>query len=214
MQLELDHIVLGADSLVQGLTYISEKFGVDVPPGGEHLQMGTHNCVMSLGASNYFEIIAIAPHLDAPARPRWFDFDNPDQRARLAEQPRILTWVVRTPDLNQTLSKTSEDLGEIVAMQRGDLNWQLTIREDGSLPFGGLCPSIIQWQYNSPPISNMTDLGCRVEHITLAHPELKNLKKVVQAIGADHFVSIEETNERSQSLKVDFATPSGLVMLD
>ena len=214
MELELDHIVLGADNLEQGLNLITEKFGVDVPRGGEHLQMGTHNCVMALGPNCYFEIIAIAPHLKVTVRPRWFDFDNPDQRARIAERPRILTWVLRTPDLEQTLAKTSEDLGEIVAMQRGDLNWQLTIREDGSLPLGGLCPALIQWKNNLPPIANMTDLKCRVENITLAHLEPASLGSVLQSIGADHLVQIIENERDSNIIKVEFATPHGLVMLD
>ena len=103
--LELDHIVLGADSLEQGVAFIADKFGVEVPKGGEHLQMGTHNHVMSLGDGSYFEIIAIAPHLVAPEHARWFDLDNPVQQARLKERPRILTWVVRTLNLKQTLTK-------------------------------------------------------------------------------------------------------------
>jgi len=214
MELELDHIVLGADNLEQGLNFVAEKFGIDVPRGGEHLQMGSHNCVMALGPNCYFEIIAIAPHLTAPARPRWFDFDNPDQRARIAERPRILTWVVRTPDLEQTLANTSEDFGEIVAMQRGELNWQLTIRADGSLPFGGLCPALIQWQNNLPPIANMTDLECRVESITLAHPESKSLRAALKSIGVDGLAQINENERDSEFIKVEFATPHGLVMLD
>ncbi len=211
---ELDHIVLGAESLEQGLQYIAERFGVDVPGGGEHLQMGTHNCVMALGSGCYFEIIAIAPHLDAPARRRWFVFDNPEQQARLAERPRILTWVVRTSDLAQTLSNSTADFGEIVAMQRGELNWQLTIREDGSLPFGGLCPAIIQWQGNSPPIAKMADLGCRVEGITLSHPEPDSLSAVLSSIGASHLAHVIKSENDSKLNKVKFATPHGLVMLD
>ena len=91
MGLKIDYIVLGAASLGQGIDYVSQKFGIEMPKGGEHLQMGTHNCVMSLGGQCYFEIIAIAPHMKSPGRPRWFGLDEPAQQARLSERPRILT---------------------------------------------------------------------------------------------------------------------------
>ena len=39
----LDHLVVAARDLDAGREYISEMLGVDVPIGGEHKMMGTHN---------------------------------------------------------------------------------------------------------------------------------------------------------------------------
>jgi len=214
MSVTIDHIVLGADTLEQGVRYIADKFGAEVPKGGEHLQMGTHNCVMSLGGNCYFEIIAIAPHLEAPNRPRWFDLDNPVQQAKIKQRPRLLTWVVKTADIGQSLAQVSYDLGEIIAMQRGDLAWQLTIRQDGSLPFEGVCPALIEWRDDAPPYAALTDLDCKLNRILIESDDLSSLSDVLKDIGVKDLVQVEKAGINQNRLNVEFSTPLGRVMLD
>lgn len=214
MSLQLDHIVFGADSLEQGVAYIAEKFGVEVPRGGEHLQMGTHNCVMSLAGACYFEIIACAPHLPAPDRPRWFDLDNPAQRAKLKAHPRLLTWVARTPDIRETLAKTSYNFGEVVHMHRGDLSWQMTIPPEGHLPLGGVCPTLIEWQDDLPPYASMSDLGCKLSRVILHSEDREKLTNVLQDIGAGDLVQLEKSAPGQPAISVELSTPRGLVLLD
>jgi hypothetical protein len=214
MSLKIDHIVLGAATLQQGIDYISQKFGIVVPKGGEHLQMGTHNCVMSLDGQCYFEIIAIAPHMERPGRPRWFGLDEPDQQARLSERPRILTWVVRTPDIRQTLDKCSDNFGEVVAMERGDLSWQLTIQSNGALSYDGLCPTLIEWPGDVPPYNILKDMGCQLSRIVLGSSAQTKLYKTLQEIGASDLIEWTSLISRQNEIKVEFSTPLGLVMLD
>ena len=60
----IDHIAIGASSLADGTAYLQSKIGVDVPAGGKHDLMGTHNCLMGLGDGCYFELIStITRHL-------------------------------------------------------------------------------------------------------------------------------------------------------
>ena len=101
MLTRLDHLVVAAASLEEGRAYVADRLGVDVPVGGEHRMMGTHNRVMTLGDGVYLEIIAINPELDAPDVPRWFGLDDPAVRVSIAASPRLLTWAVNTDDLEQ-----------------------------------------------------------------------------------------------------------------
>ena len=57
----LDHIVIAAASLAQGGDFLRELLGVDIPAGGAHDAMGTHNLLMQLGEDRYLEVIAIDP---------------------------------------------------------------------------------------------------------------------------------------------------------
>jgi hypothetical protein len=113
----LDHVAIGCASLEQGAAYIRDLLGVEVPPGGKHERMGTHNRLMRLGDDLYFELIAIDPTAPSPGRPRWFALDEPWQRARIAERPRPIAWVARSADIAAELAANPE-LGEAVEMTR------------------------------------------------------------------------------------------------
>ena len=62
----LDHIVVAADSLKQGVDYIRSCLGIEIPKGGFHRTMGTHNHLMQLGNDAYLEVITIDPEAEAP----------------------------------------------------------------------------------------------------------------------------------------------------
>jgi len=200
MTLKLDHLVFAARTLEEGAAYLKDQLGVDIPPGGEHLQMGTHNCLMSLGDSVYFELIAIAPHLAAPDRPRWFGLDDPETQARISEQPQLLTWVVQTDDLEAVSAGSPIPLGAAVDMYRGDFTWRLTIREDGSLPMGGLMPSIIEWGKGvTHPSRNLPDLGVGLERLVCQTPTPEVLMAALESVGVENLLTVEKGE------KVNFA---------
>ena len=73
---KLDHIVVAAHSLEQGVEYIQSELGVDIPEGGFHATMGTHNHLMQLGNEAYLELITINPNAETPKHPRWFALDD------------------------------------------------------------------------------------------------------------------------------------------
>ncbi|MEO7742546.1 MAG: VOC family protein [Usitatibacter sp.] len=49
MVLELDHLVIAAATLEEGVRYVEAQLGVTMGPGGKHATMGTHNRLLSLG---------------------------------------------------------------------------------------------------------------------------------------------------------------------
>ncbi|MCW8836606.1 MAG: VOC family protein [Rhodospirillales bacterium] len=212
--MELDHIAIAATSLEAGADYLKERLGVDIPAGGEHTAMGTHNRLMRLGPGLYLEVIAIAPHLPAPSRPRWFALDDQAQRGKLAERPRLTTWIARTPDIEGIVNRSPVPLGVITPMQRGDLSWRITVPDDGSLPDGGALPVVIQWPEGPHPSDRMADLGCRLNALKIYHPQPGVLLETLRAIGADGLVSVEAAAEgETPWLMAEIETPRGIAIL-
>ena len=70
MRLALDHLVVAAASLDDGVRWCEATFGITAGPGGRHALMGTHNRLFSIAGPDfpdaYFEIIAIDPGAPPP----------------------------------------------------------------------------------------------------------------------------------------------------
>ena len=161
MDSALDHLVIAADSLAQGVAWCEATLGVTPGPGGRHPLMGTHNRLLRIDGpafpQAYLEIIAIDPDAPAPGRARWFMLDDPALRARLQGGPRLVHAVARTPNLDtlrEALLALDQDPGAALAAGRdtpeGRLAWRILVREDGALPGGGRLPTLIQWQGRHP----------------------------------------------------------------
>ncbi|WP_298973143.1 VOC family protein [uncultured Roseobacter sp.] len=212
MHNKIDHFAIGADTLDQGIIAMAQALGVEVPRGGKHEAMSTHNCVMQAGNESFFELIAI--DLEAPADPgrtRWFTLDEPATQERLAERPRALCWVVGTDDLDGVLAASPVDLGEVVLFTRGDRSWRLTVPRDGSLPMGGLLPAFIEWSPGPHPSTGQQDLGVTLEQIQLSHPDPDALTKMLEALNVDHLADVQEG---PAALSFALNTPKGSVILD
>lgn len=180
MRCELDHLIVACTDLDTGAAWVAERLGVEPKPGGQHPLMGTHNRVLRLGAGVYLEVIAIDPGAPAPTRPRWFDLDSPDMQARLAVSPALITWAVRTDKIVEAVTRVPE-LGQVHATSRGALAWRITIPEDGKLQFGGLLPTVLQWD-SAHPTETMPDSGCELVELSLSHPMSAGLVPMYRAL--------------------------------
>jgi hypothetical protein len=180
----LDHIVIAAESLPQGLDYCETMFGIRPPMGGEHTRMGTHNHLLNLGNGVYLEVIAINPDANAPARPRWFGLDSPGQRMRLAKGAYLSTFVARTRHIASVAGMLPE-IGAVQDMTRGALQWQITIPADGLPVENGTLPTLIEWPEGVEPTRFMPDLGYRFERLEVYHPEPAKLRLLWDRIMLD-----------------------------
>lgn len=174
--IELDHVVIAALSLDEGVGWLEQRLRVRADPGGQHTGFGTHNAVLRAGDDVYLEVIAPDPAQPEPGRPRLFGLDEPATRALLAGGPRLLHWVVRTRELEAERRKLAavagvapEELGEATPMRRGGLSWTLTIPASGGRPPAGM-PSIIDWEGAPHPCSRLPDRGVVLERLELAAP--------------------------------------------
>jgi hypothetical protein len=214
-RLAIDHIAIAAATREGGIAWVREKLRATISPGGEHPRMGTHNAVARTGDDVYLEILAIDPDAPAPQHPRWFGLDEPALHEQLAIEPRIATWVVRTPDLEASLAAARAaglDLGSPIAMTRGDLSWTIACREDGALPEGGVLPVLIQWPDGPHPSARMSDTGLRLVEIVLRHPQPDRIAGWCEAIGARNLVRID-MQPAAPSIAVAYEGPQGIVRI-
>jgi hypothetical protein len=213
---EVDHLVVAADTLEQGAAWCERVLGAAPVAGGRHVGMGTHNRLLAIGsaafARTYLEIIAIDPDAPPPTRPRWFDLDDPGVRARLRERPRLQHVVARCTGLDarlDALRAAGVDPGAAVAAERasphGRLRWRIAGRADGRLPFGGALPTLIEWGDVHPSAQ------LPASPVALAGVALGGLPEpVVRALalrGVDF-------GRAAAGLGARFATPLGEVVLD
>ncbi len=209
---KIDHFAIGADSLEQGVAALKEALGIEVPRGGKHEAMSTHNCVVQAGKESFLEIIAIDPDAGDPGRTRWFTLDDPMTQARLNERPRALCWVVGTDDLDAVIAASPVDLGEVVKFTRGDRSWRLTVPRDGSLPQAGLLPAFIEWSPGAHPSSGMQDLGIALKEIRLGHPEPSQLISLLTTLGVEHLARVEQANKPSLAFILSGSTGEAAIL--
>jgi hypothetical protein len=204
--LYLDHLTVAALTLDEGVEHVRCALGVDIPFGGAHPLMGTHNHLMQLGDGIFLEVIAPDPEV-ATGRRRWFALDDLAMRKSLERSPRLVTWVVRAADLRFALAKVGSAAGEPVCVSRGTLSWQISVPADGSLPMDGAFPTIIEWPNGAHPSLAMADLGCRLDHLSIAHPDGTDLAMSLAPFFDDRRVVINCACEVRISATI--VTPSG-----
>lgn len=190
MKTRIDHLVVGALNLNQGVSFVKEILGVDIPFGGVHMQMGTHNHLVQLGDDIFLEVIAINPDIDPPGAPRWFGLDDPFIRRQIEKQPVLLTWVVNTKDIKEFVQKAIVSFGKPELIRRGELSWYFGLPDDGRLLAGGMLPYVIEWKTDSHPAANMADAGCRLQSLEIHHPFPQWLQSVLESIDASDLVKV------------------------
>jgi hypothetical protein len=173
--LAIDHLVIGARTLDEGVAWCEATLGVAPTGGGKHALMGTHNRVMSIASpaapKAYLEVIAIDPQAPDPGRSRWFDLDSPAMQASLGRGPRLIHWVARCDDIDARCARLREaaiERGEVLDAQRqtdrGLLRWRITVRPDGGRLFDGALPTLIQWN-GEHPVEGMSDSGVELQRL-------------------------------------------------
>ena len=70
--------------------------------------------------------------------------------------------------------------GELLALSRGRFAWTLTVPEDGSLPLGGVLPSLIDWRTERPHRS-LPEVGTSLLSLTLLTPQPDALLAALEA---------------------------------
>jgi hypothetical protein len=205
-----DHLVVGALDLAQGCEWIEQQLGVRPQPGGKHVAMGTHNALLSLGPRSFLEVIAIDPDGVKPARPRWFDLDEPRMKAALAEGPHLIHWVVRTTGIDAAAARLPE-LGTVTPMARGDFTWRITVPEDGRRPGRGLVPTVIEWSDARHPTDRLTDTGLRLAAVAGEHPEPATVRAPLALLGLSDTLKV--TYAKSPRLAAMIRTARGVATL-
>jgi hypothetical protein len=179
---QIDHLVVHAATLEQGVAWCERELGITPGPGGEHVLMSTHNRLLAIGDAAYFEIIAVNPAAPAPQRNRWFAMDEPMRLERVQVEPQLVHFVVNLPDIAAGLRACPYDLGDAIAASRGDLRWKISVRADGALHEGGLIPTLIEWD-TARPSERMPRSGIELTSLQFEHPQIDRIEAAHRAVG-------------------------------
>lgn len=198
--LKLDHLVVCASTLESAQAHVEAALGVQLQTGGTHVLFQTHNVLLGLEDGIYLEAIAPVPSAPAPGRARLFDLD------RFQGPPRLSNWVCAVPDLEQALAVLPAGLGDPVAVSRGSLSWRMAVSADGTTPFDGLWPVIIEWPAGVHPSQQLASSGVRLRRFSLSHPDGDALRNSLSAVLTDDRISVETG---PVGVRADFATPHG-----
>jgi hypothetical protein len=207
LQSRIDHLVITAPSLQMGVQAVEQALGVPMQAGGEHPDMGTHNCVLKLGEDVFLEVIAVNPAAPAPGRARWFDLDAPASRPA----PRLAAWVARTSDIQHATSLATLPVGNTLALTRGSLSWRLTVPEDGSRVWQGAAPQLIQWDGDTHPAAHMAEQGCSLLGLEAFHPSADHLSRFLDDMGFEGpFRAMPLNGHAEPYLVAHVHTPAGM----
>lgn len=220
----IDHLVVLAASLDEGVQWCENMLGITPGPGGEHALMGTHNRLFTLASpafpAAYLEIIAI--HSGAPcARPtgakRWFDMDDRELQRQLdSTGPQLAHFVASTTQAGvgvRALARLGLDRGEVLTASRmtpqGLLRWKITVREDGQRLFYGTLPTLIEWG-EVHPTQAMAPSAVTLQSLQASHPRPDALRAAYQAIGLTEVA----VSQGPPNLIATLQTPRGLLTLE
>lgn len=207
--LSLDHLTVIAPTLAEGVAHVRECLDLDVPFGQRHVYMGSHNHLLQLGDAVYLEIVALDPDGRHPGRARWFGLDDPKQVRRDWEAGRRLRgWVARADRIDDILRGREAIFGRKVALPTDDPAFDFAIPDDGSLPWGGAAPSIIDRRAKPRSMATIADLGARLRGFSLEHPEAEAIAALLQDLRTERGPVVSHGPELRYRAQVE--TPGGL----
>lgn len=219
--LTLDHLTVIAPSLAEGVEHVRASLDMDIPYGGSHPQMGTHNHLLRLSDSVFLEVIAIDPSAPRPNRARWFGLDA-QQRLRDAWDAgrRLSGWVarieaqgevpgeVRGQAFDKILTEHGALLGQAVTVSRGERSWRFAVRDDGELPMSGIAPCVIDWGERGTPAPHMPELGVALHSFTLEHPSPEIPHQLYRSLGIQNAPVVVQAH--AVKYRAVLRTPNGL----
>lgn len=209
MKAAVDHLVVAARTLEEGVQWCEATLGITPGPGGQHPLMSTHNRLFSVASpafpNAYFEIIAIDPQAPPPGRARWFGLDTVD----LTSGPRLVSFVARSEALDATLAAWRDagiNGGRALSASRetpsGLLRWRIAVRDDGAVLCGGAMPTLIEWGEHHPAAA-MPPSGVALRSLVLRGVSGSTLNIAHATL----------SGTPGPALEVQLATPRGLVTL-
>jgi hypothetical protein len=179
----VDHVILGAADLEEGIRLIKEKTGLTPVIGGSHPGVGTRNALLSLGPGHYMEIMA--PDPEQHEYKGRFDL-------RLLKQPQLVGWAAGTADI-EALADQARGAGihvagpEAGARRKPDgtvLQWRtLSVQNPFRTAELDPVPFFIQWGDGVPHPSRDALTSCRLESLELAHPRAVELRDLLRKLG-------------------------------
>jgi len=209
----LDHIIWACADLEHGSRRFEALTGVHPRYGGVHASGLTHNALVDLGNRCYLEILApVGP--PGPRDDSWCRF------ARGAQEPRILTYCLRSPRPLSELASTFEAFGwknAVVASNGRTTPEGVRLRWQWLAPsverFGFAFPFFIDWLDSPHPAESLgvaqPESGILLQSFAVGHPDAPELHRILTQIGP----AIDTYAADHAEFRVQLQTPLGTVSL-
>jgi hypothetical protein len=206
----IDHLIVAAPNLEEGMARAEELLGVEAMLGGQHPGFGTRNALISLGKGTYLEIVGPDPEQPEPEGARLFGVDD-------LEASRLVTWAAKGTDLESLVSggggagRYASVLGSVHSGGRKQpdgsfLAWEVT---DPFTPReGGIVPFFIDWG-ETPHPSETAPVGCELVDLRAEHPDVGRVREILNGLELDLQVEAGPT----PALIATIHTPNGTVEL-
>ena len=202
---KLDHVVIAANNLDEGTSYVENKLNVKLSNIGYHKDMGTHNRVVKISKSVYLEVISIDPNCEQIKSKRWFNLDSSKLQSQLRKSPRVIGYVIEN-----TTKKILKYYEPFFKAKRGEYKWKFAmpcnnskISADQSYQ-NGIIPSIINWE-SEKPINKMQDNHLNLEKIQVLLSESQSTyKNFINSLGAIEKLTFSITKQKNNSSTVDY----------
>ncbi len=205
----VDHLLLGAADLDQGIAWVEQRTGVRPALGGSHPGRGTRNALLSLGNGHYLEVIAPDPAQTVYS----FQID-----IRKLIEPRLITWAAGTTDIEAVAVRAKAAGYQVFGPADGSrarpdgtrLAWR-TLGIASTLAAGAVepIPFFIQWSANTVHPSIDSPKGCALKAFRITHPNPSAVNTVLGAVG----IEADVTTGPEAAIQATLATPKGLVDL-
>jgi len=205
----VDHLLLGAADLNQGLVLVKEKTGLSPVIGGSHPGVGTRNALLSLGSRQYLEIIAPDPAQQV------FMYQTD---LRELQEPRLITWAAATRDIGTTAQRARHAGLEVIGPRDGSrkkpdgevLHWKtLGIKNSFTSSAVAPIPFFIQWGEGVQHPSQDAATSCRLESLEFVHPESAQVAEMLRKLGIKAKVKPGQEARLTATLR----TPEGIWVL-
>ncbi|HTX62353.1 MAG TPA: VOC family protein [Acidimicrobiales bacterium] len=191
MHATVDHLLYGTPDLELGIGEIERLTGIRPRYGGQHLGLGTHNALLSLGDRTYLEVIAPDPSQSRVEA-------APPYGIGSLVAPALRAWAAAPDDIEVAVRMAREvgiDYGDVSAHSRkapggGDVRWRMATRSirDDAL---AIVPFLIDWG-STPHPSEGAPAGVRLVEFRVLVTEPDDYLRQLRAIGAEVPVSVAE----------------------
>jgi hypothetical protein len=183
----IDHLVVSAPTLEEGMQWAENTLGVTPQPGGVHEGYGTHNVLVGLGPYCYLEIIAKDPkQKEIPHY--WIP-------AHREKSTKLIGWASTHSSLDFLTRTYDNYLGAHASMQRGKLDGT-RIEWEMSYPrfeiYDGLVPFFINWKESIHPGATLHTSG-QISSFSLKHPDYTGLQQALTSLGFD--IQVEHASQ-------------------
>lgn len=200
---DIDHLILGIDSLSEGIARFSALTGVTAVRGGQHPGRGTENALVSLGPGCYLEILSeIAPGSNTSGYGATHHVDL-----------RLVGWALQCPSLSDVVARVRAAGFGVAEPKSGSrrtpdgplLQWRAArVTEPGF----DHAPFFIEWDEGTNHPSRSAPDGCGLLSFELSHPDAVRLQAFFAA--ADYPAIVHTRHAPGMRTVID--SPRGRVM--